>query len=372
MTWRHYLQVKTRTPAFLWRMVIGILACGMAGGLLSEGAFRSSAPSWGIDNPVESPADQIEKLAQNHQWRALWWALPEMILHRAEHIGPVIVAAFSGGCWLVFCLQAAQIRSRRDWQFWLLSLAIVLGAVSLWPAHFLGYWVEYRWNIRESVEFAPGLRYCILGIGVPEELGKLICFLPLMPLLLKLRSDLAALMTAACVGLGFAIAENVTYFHISFGAGVVNRFLTANPFHMALTGLAGLAVYRAARDPRGWGQHALAVVGVVIFAHGLYDAMILFAAHLGDLAFLNLIIFLLAIYQFFRELRDLRHPRRDTISLTANFLAGVSLVTAVTFIYVSGLVGFHQACDVIAMNVIGMPLMAYVFLREMPETMVTV
>jgi hypothetical protein len=60
------------------------------------------------------------------------------------------------------------------------------------------------------------------------------------------------------------------------------------------------------------------------------------------------------------------------VSLTATFLAGVSLVTAATFVYISSLVGFQAACDAMVLQVVSMSLMAYLFLREMPETMVTV
>ena len=216
-----------------------------------------------------------------------------------------------------------------------------------------------------------GLRFYILGVGLPEELAKLLCFLPLVPLLLRIRSDLAALMAAACVGLGFAIVENMSYFHHSSGGDVVGRFLTANPMHMTLTGVAGLAAYRAARDPRSWGPQALAMIALMILAHGLYDASIAIP-DLADVSLLGTIIFALVVYQFFRELRDLRPRRVETVSLTATFLAGVSLVTAATFIYMSGLLGLQPACDAMAVNVLSLSLMAYLFLREMPDTMVTV
>jgi RsiW-degrading membrane proteinase PrsW (M82 family) len=353
-------------------MVIVILALGVIGGMLSEGAFRDGPGAQVIGPQADDLPQRLEDLAESGQWRELWWAIPKAILKRTQHAGPVDLAIFSGACWLAFCIQAAQLRSRLDAQLCAMSLSVVLGGLTVWPTHFFSLWIETRWKIQESLELAAGLRYCILGIGLPEELAKLLGFLPLVPLLLRRRSDLAALMTAACVGLGFAIVENMTYFRDSAGTSVVGRFLTANPFHMTLTGLAGLAVYRAARDPRGWGPNALAMLGLMVFAHGLYDATILLAVHLGELTLLGQIVFVLAVYQFFRELRDLQFRRAETISLTATFLAGVSLVTSVTFVYVSGLTTFQAACDTLAMNVLSLSLMAYVFLREMPETMVTV
>jgi len=353
-------------------MVIAILAVGVIGGLVAERTFRSP-PEWHLfaSPPDVDAVDRLEQLATDGQWLDLWWALPEVVYLRLSRPAPVALAVFAGCCWLAFCVQAAQVRLRGDPQLWLLPLAVALGGLSIWVTHFFSMWIEYRWNIEESAELAPGLRFYIVGVGLPEEAAKLLCFLPLVPILLRVRSDLTAMIAAGCVGLGFAIIENMSYFHGSAGTDAVGRFLTANPMHMTLTGLAGLAVYRAARDVRGWGPHALAVVGLVIFAHGIYDATIVIA-ELRELAIAGTIIFALAVYQFFRELRDLRPRGVETISLTANFLAGVSAVTAATMIYVSGLIGFHAACDILAMNVLSLSVMAYLFLREMPETMVTV
>jgi RsiW-degrading membrane proteinase PrsW (M82 family) len=272
---------------------------------------------------------------------------------------------------LIFCVQAAQVRGWRDPKLWLMMVAVVLGGLSVWPTHFFNMWQERRLGLVETDELVGGIRFFVVSVGLREELAKLLCFVPLIPLLLLIRGDLIAMMTAGCVGLGFAFVENVSYFHSSFGKDAVGRYLTANPLHMTLTGLAGLALYRAARDPKGWGPQAMLVFGLVVLAHGLYDATIVIPAF-GDLAILGSILFALVVYQFFRELRELRPQQVEVVSLTATVLAGVSLVTAATFVYISSLAGFAPACDAMVMQVISTSLMAYLFLREMPETMVTV
>jgi hypothetical protein len=130
-------------------------------------------------------------------------------------------------------------------------------------------------------------------------------------------------------------------------------------------------LYRAARDAKGWGPQALLTFGLVVVAHGLYDAAIAVPAF-GDFSLAGSIIFALVVYQFFRELRELRPKSSEAVSLSATFLAGVSMVTAATFVFVSWQLGFQSACDALAGQVLSMSLMAYLFLREMPETMVTV
>ena len=355
-------------------MVFAILAVGIFGGMV--------APLWQADPaeadevlapPSEAVAEveRLESLADAGAWGEVWWGLREVVFHRMSQRGPLVLASLAGICWLIFCLQAAQIRGWRDPKLWIMLGAVMLGGLSVWPTHFFNMWQERRLGLVETDELVGGVRFFVVGVGLREELAKLLCFVPLIPLLLLIRGDLTAMMTAGCVGLGFAFVENVSYFHGSLGKDAVGRYLTANPMHMTLTGLAGLALYRAARDPKGWGPQALLVFGLVVLAHGLYDAAIAIPAF-GDLAILGSIIFALVVYQFFRELRELRSTQVEIVSLTATFLAGVSLVTAATFVYISSLVGFAPACDAMVMQVVSTSLMAYLFLREMPETMVTV
>jgi len=225
--------------------------------------------------------------------------------------------------------------------------------------------------LAESEEVVAGLRYNILGIGLREEFAKLCCLLPLMLLLVRQRNELAALLVSACVGLGFAIEENVGYFWSSQGTATLGRFLTANPFHMTLTGLIGLAVYRGLRYPKEWGPHALATFGLMVIAHGIYDAVLTIPA-LVEYSIVGTIVFALVVYQFFHELRELRTTGGDTISLSANFLCGVSLLTAATFVYLSATLGCGVAFDGLASGVLGLGVMVYLFLREMPESMVRV
>ncbi|MDZ4658298.1 MAG: PrsW family glutamic-type intramembrane protease [Bythopirellula sp.] len=370
MNWQHYLRVRTRDPAFLWRMVIGIIGAGIVLGWLAD---RRAAPSFGdlVDPGDHSGWDRLEALAVSGEWWQVWWDVPREIFSDLSRPGIIALALFTGVCWLIFLWQVLRVRSLTDWRVPTTLVAVALGVLSIWPTGFLILYQAERWQLRESAELVAGLRYFILGVGLREELAKLVCLLPLMPVLLRKRDELMALVASACVGLGFAIEENIGYFTGSRGTDTLGRFLTANPAHMALTGLIGLAVYRAFRDPRNWGPHALAVFGLLVFAHGLYDAVIVLP-DLADYSLGSTIIFALVLYQFFHELRTLRPKGQDTISLTATFLCGVSLLTAATFVYISATFGARPAVDTLFTDLIGLAVMVYLFLREMPETMVRV
>jgi len=381
MTWRSYLQTKTRQPEFLWRMVLWILAVGVGLGFVAERVYQPDATKFeatksDTTKPEEKVRgrdawDQLESLAEQREWSQLWWALPKVAYFRADGPGPVVLAVIAGCCWFVFLWQAMKLPGLRDLQLWCALLAIPLGVLSIWPTLFWSYWQEQVWNLHESQELIPGVRYFVLSVGLREELAKLLCLLPLMPILLRLRNELTTLLVSGCVGLGFAIEENVGYFTSSAGTSTLGRFLSANPLHITLTALAGLALYRALQNPKRWGSHSLGVFGMLVFAHGLYDTFIVVPA-LAEYSLFGMIIFALVIYQFFRELRELRPSQGDTISLSANFLCGVSLLTAATFVYLSATLGMSVAFDSLAAGVIGQAVMVYLFLREMPETMVSV
>jgi uncharacterized membrane protein YhiD involved in acid resistance len=53
-------------------------------------------------------------------------------------------------------------------------------------------------------------------------------------------------------------------------------------------------------------------------------------------------------------------------------LCGVSLVTAAAFVYLSATVGCSTAFDFLAQGVLGLAVLVYLFLREMPESLISV
>jgi RsiW-degrading membrane proteinase PrsW (M82 family) len=378
MTWRSYLQANTRNPAFLWRMVISILLAGVAVGLAVDWAV----PAWIHPDekteevepepvPEVSDWDHLEELAAQHKWAELWKKVPASVVKTWRRPGATVLAVLTGLCWLVFAMQAIQVRSANDGRLWLPLMAMLLGILSIWPTVFLIFWQERVWNLKESKEITAGLRFFIAGVGFREELSKFMCFLPLLPWIVRRRDELAALLVAACVGLGFAMEENVQYIYGSVGTSTLARLLTPAPFHMATTGLLGLAAYRACIWPRQCAPQLLAMFGVIVLAHGLYDALLDLPA-LKEFAIGAVIIFLVLIYQFFRELRPNQTLRVEPISLTANFLFCVSTVAAATFVYLCAAVGWKLALNVLTQGIVAEGLMVYLFLREMPETMVTV
>ncbi len=371
MNWKRKLETKSRQPAFLWRMVLIIIGLGVVIGYVVQGSPVERGSEMAKVEDTANPWDALDEMASAGQWQELWWKIPSRLWETVGKTGPLALAAITGCCWLAFLWQVMRPQSWLGSRTWLALAGVALGVLSVWPTFFFIYWQEFRWGLKDSSSLVGGLRHYIAGVGLREELAKLLCLLPLMPLLVRMRCEIVALIVSACVGLGFALEENSINFSRSAGSDALGRFLTANPMHMSLTGLVGLACYRGLRNPSGWGPHALATFGLAVIAHGLYDAFIAVPA-LAEYSICTTIIFALVVYQFFRELRDLRGTGKDVVSLSATFLFGVSVLTAATFVYLSSQLGWSPALDKLVPEAIGLVVMVYLFLREMPETMVTV
>lgn len=367
MSWHRYLQLKTRDATFLWYWGIGILLVGAAVAWLAQWLPR---PSPSPDSPAKDAYNAhlqgIQLFAQQGEWGELALGIPRL-MYLGWLPGPTSVALLAGFCWLVFLLQAGQPGARDGVRPWLCLLGVPLGVLSIWPTSFANFWQEHAWGLVRSEELAAGLMYFVLSVGLREELAKLLMFLPLVPFVVRRGSEREALLVAASVGLGFAIEENIGYF-LREPHETVGRFLSANFLHMSLTGLCGLALCRAIWHPRRMASESLGIILLMIIAHGLYDALIVLPG-LFQLSIASFVIYLLLVYQFFRELRTWWKPRGAAISLTATVVTSTTLVVAATLVYLAAQFDFDLAIRLVGPPAIGSAMFLYVYLREVPETL---
>lgn len=367
-----YLRRRTREPEFLWKVALAILALG----ILTAFAVQTTEPKAKLTPAQERWFDQNEEhfdrqnqLAADDRWGELWWSIPRaMWLGIAP--GPAVLAIITGICWFTFLLQAGQPYRPSGIRWYLAAIGVVLGVASIWPTLFFVWWQEVGWPLEESDELIPGLRYYIIGVGLREELSKLLLFLPLVPWIIWRGSEREALLVAACVGLGFAIEENIGYFFES-ASGTTARFLTANFFHLSLTGLVGLALCRGIWNPRERAGEALGTFLLAVVLHGLYDSFIDLPA-LQQYALLNNVLYILLAYRFFHEMRTWWQMPGETVSLTGTFLFSMAVIVAVTLVYLSANVGIEQAVQGSIGQAIGLGVTIYMFLREVPESIIDV
>lgn len=116
------------------------------------------------------------------------------------------------------------------------------------------------------------LLYCIIGIGVIEELVKIIPVLLILKYTKAINEPVDYLVYGSVSALGFAFAENLLYFN-NYGPQIImGRALTAVVFHMFLTSLAayGLMLTKY-KTNKGFLNDFLKYFLFAAIIHGLYD-----------------------------------------------------------------------------------------------------
>jgi len=308
---------------------------------------------------------ELDAAVQRRDWPAILRLVP---LTQITGLDPAITALTltAAVAWAFFLGHLGQVPRLRSGLALLCLLALAAGIASTTPTIYAVIWQDEIRGFSPEGDFVRTLVFYIGGVGVREEVCKLLLFVPFLPFLLRRDSELDALLLASFVGLGFAMEENGNYFLGSGGLAAATRFLTANFFHVALTGLNGLALYRAcARSAQGLNEF-LTVFGVTIIAHGLYDALL----DMPDPAlggYLSLAVYVLTCQAYFSRAHALRDNVRMTISLTGAFVAGISLLGASLISYQMVRLGPAPGLYAVLPEFIGTIILLVMFFREFNE-----
>ncbi|MEM7385109.1 MAG: PrsW family glutamic-type intramembrane protease [Verrucomicrobiota bacterium] len=271
----------------------------------------------------------------------------------------LLVASFAMVVWLVILHKITYGRGPGIGMALSMVLAIGSGIASTYVTLSVVRWQKTVLKMGENGEFVNDLVYCICGIGLREEVIKLLFFLPFVPWLMKKRDGGAILLLASCVGLGFAFWENLGYLD-NVGAAW-GRFLQANVLHFSLTGVFGFALCRFLYSPRSEWERFLLTFIIVVMAHGLYDAFYLVEAFY-DYSLLAVIVFALVAYHFFNLASEQDVPRQ-VISPLAVFVFGATALIGVVLIAMTLQFGFRPTFHLFGMQVLSMAPVAFLFIN---------
>ena len=296
---------------------------------------------------------------RQHDWAAIWEPLIALQKQNFSHRIPVILTVVAGGVWLLLALQIAQPQGLFSFRVLAPLVAIPLGIASTLPVLFLDAYQREAWGLEETGSFFKDCYFFIAGVGLREEFCKWLLFLPLAPFVILRGNRLEMLIVAGAVGLGFAIEDNVSYFMMSTPAEAFGRFLTANFFHFAATGLIGLAFCDSVRNFRSKWWKFPAVFVVIVAAHGFYDAFL--SAPLVLFRLMALSCFILLSLAFFRQAARERGRATDQIFPAATLIIGLAVLVATIIACASVDFGFEFAIDSVWTAAISLGLMIYMF-----------
>lgn len=295
-----------------------------------------------------------------------WRGIIRSQWHNAElHVS--LIALLAALLWYAVFVRCGP---REPWR-WLRPIpALLLGIVSVWPVLLMIHYQEDTLGFTGEGGFPNDLLYYVFGVGLREELAKLLLFALLLPRLLKKRSGAAALLSGAFVGLGFALEENTGYYQSDgFGAAAV-RLLTANFMHAGWTALAGHALYEMVRTRFARAEYFLLTFIGVVGAHGLYDWVIVAGDSLpavGDLGLISIFILALLAHQFFDQLGALVQPSRSIVSLLSIFVLGTSLLIALSFIIEALVMRDLLAVNAVGAGALGLAPIVVFYIRKFGE-----
>jgi hypothetical protein len=165
------------------------------------------------------------------------------------------------------------------------------------------------------------------------------------------------------VGLGFAAEENLGYLargdlHESLG-----RFLTANFFHMALTGTLATALDDFVTDSERNASHFMSTSLMIVGLHGAYDFLISHQEWGGS--YMSMMVFVFLTQLFLGNLGSWRHKVDRGLSPLHAFVLAAAVVTGVSAVHAAMTVGPMNAALVMGEGLLGEAIILIVFVRTL-------
>jgi RsiW-degrading membrane proteinase PrsW (M82 family) len=278
---------------------------------------------------------------------------------------PVALAILNAALWFLLATRLGRLGDGIAGRRSIYAIAFLLGILSIYPT-LIVIIGEDMVGFTESGQPVPDAIFFIFGVGLREELCKLLLFLPLLPALKRRGSRIEAMTAGALVGLGFAAEENIGYFSELAPGVALARFLTANFMHMALTALIALSVYDASRG-RSTPRDAFNVIfPLAIGIHGLYD-FFLSSPQFAGWGIFSMAMLVIITQQFLRQLL-IASSAMEQEGVLRLLVASLALLTGVSYIYATTLVGPGIALRLVGLGVVGVAVMIWVFVRELATT----
>ncbi|MEA3186325.1 MAG: protease PrsW [Chthoniobacter sp.] len=312
-----------------------------------------------------SVQEKLTVAAKTHRWGDLVKPIIEMEKSLLRPI-PLVLAIVAGLTWLAVSLHAIQPPGVFCFRVIVPLLAVLAGMVSTSPTLFAVAWQEEMWGMAATGDFLKDLPMYLFGVGPREELIKLLFFLPFVPALLIRKSRLEMLIVAGCVGLGFAVSENLLYFAQLGPAAAFGRCLLANFLHLSMTGLIGFALCEWLMAPVRKLLPFLGTFVAVALAHGLFDALLPIV--IKGISPSMIIFSVLALF-FFRLLAANRAKIADTFSMAGTLVIGISALAATIIVTASMTLGFRTMLGVLIVNAIVMSMVVVMFYFQLTEGM---
>ncbi len=232
----------------------------------------------------------------------------------------------------IFYLMRVNVYQRGNWQY--LVFTVVLSAAFVLPVWLLYDTYKYAFRFELNGNIINDFFYCIFGIGVIEELIKLIPFLIILRFTKVIKEPIDYIMYASLSALGFAFVENFRYFDDGNLNIIHSRALTASVAHMICSSIVAygllLAKFKVKRKTLLYGFGFFFIAAA---SHGFYDFWLLnkYASELSLFTFIILLIGILVYASIINNalnhsLTSADNIKLNTARLSSDLAAGLIAV----------------------------------------------
>lgn len=208
-------------------------------------------------------------------------------------IFPILGAICGAMLWLNYFKRIDLLEGERTRD---VIIAFIIGfltpTLTLWIYYGLGVF-----DVKLNGEFTNDFLYSLFGVGLSEEVSKLLGVFVVFRILKKrMNEPIDYLVFAGIVALGFSVRENFIYYH-NYGSQIITgRTFISCLVHIINTSICIYGIYRSLLFNKG-NIYINSIIGVslAVISHGMFD-FFLTQSFLGDLTpLISSVIYLIGI-----------------------------------------------------------------------------
>jgi RsiW-degrading membrane proteinase PrsW (M82 family) len=235
--------------------------------------------------------------------------------------------------WITYLLRVNIHRSRNITS---VILIVLFSAIFVFPVWLLYDFLKYALHFELNGEIVNDALYCVFGIGVIEELVKIIPFLIVLRFTKVIKEPIDYIMYASLAALGFSFVENFMYFQDGSLNIIHSRALTASISHMIDSSIIAygliLAKFKYKKSPV---LFFFLFFFIAAFAHGFYDFWLLnkIVSDYWIMTFLCLLIAVQVYASFINNALNNPSALNQNVKLNTSRLAS-DLAGALVFVFI--------------------------------------
>jgi RsiW-degrading membrane proteinase PrsW (M82 family) len=192
-----------------------------------------------------------------------------------------------------FYIRRLDIFEPEKYKYMVITLALGM-AFALMCMMMYDFW-DFKLGLRMTGVWYEDLFYCFFGIGVIEEISKILPFLLILFCTKAVSRSVDYVIYASVSALGFAFVENLQYLNAAGTGSIFARCLTSTVIHMALTSIAVYGVlYVKYRLRKSNFLIITAAFLCAVIIHGIYDFFLISPS----LYFITVASFVILIFVF--------------------------------------------------------------------------